>query len=260
VTALSDGLGRTVLRGLEILRAFRCERSALSNVELVRRTGLSKATVSRLTSTLIQTGHLRHASGRRGFELAAGSLGIGHAYLETSALVREVGPHLQQMAERLDVSAALAVPDGLDMVYIAYRTSSRVATLRLGVGSMLPMGSSAIGRAYLWSLPAAEQRRLLAQIRLQAGDGAAALAAGLRTSFAELDATGVCCVASAVLRDTFGFALPVRRGSQGTQMAMSCGRAASAPDLAAERRRIVPLLQQTAADVQRQLAQIDARP
>jgi len=37
----------TVERGLDVLRAFRAERAPLSNAELVRRTGLSKATVSR---------------------------------------------------------------------------------------------------------------------------------------------------------------------------------------------------------------------
>jgi DNA-binding IclR family transcriptional regulator len=180
--------------------------------------------------------------------------------LESSDLVRAVVPYLQQMAERLDVSAALAVPDGLDMVFVAYRTSARVATLRLGVGSMLPIANSAIGRAYLWGLPAAPQRSLIEQIRQHVGEQGDAVAAGLRASFAELDATGVCCVASAVLRDTFGFALPVRLGRQGICMAMSCGRAALAPDLPAERRRIVPVLRQTADDVQRGLADIDGQP
>ncbi|MGT2493933.1 helix-turn-helix domain-containing protein [Cupriavidus basilensis] len=34
-------------RGLEVLGAFRADRKALSNTEIVRRTGLSKAIVSR---------------------------------------------------------------------------------------------------------------------------------------------------------------------------------------------------------------------
>ena len=253
-------LGQTIVRGMAVLRAFRSDRSPLTNAELVRRTGLSKATVSRMTSTLVQLGYLRPAPGRRGFELAAGALGVGHAYLETSELVRVVQPYLEQLVQRLEVSAALAVPDGLDMVNIAYSASAAVATLRLGVGSMLPMAKSAIGRAYLWSLPANEQQGLLARLRQQAGEQGDAIAAGLRTSFAELEATGVCCVASAVLRDTFGFALPLRLGRQGVRLAMSCGRAACAPDLQAERRRIEPVLRQTAAEMQRDLAHVDALP
>ena len=57
----SPSVTLTVERGLEVLRAFHAERTPLSNAELVRRTGLSKATVSRLTTTLIRIGFLRRA-------------------------------------------------------------------------------------------------------------------------------------------------------------------------------------------------------
>jgi hypothetical protein len=75
---------QTVQRGLQVLRAFRSDRAALSNLELVQRTGLSKATVSRLTSTLLHLGYLRHVPGSRAFALSAAPLGIGHAYLAAS--------------------------------------------------------------------------------------------------------------------------------------------------------------------------------
>jgi DNA-binding IclR family transcriptional regulator len=250
----------TVGRGLQVLRAFRSERTAVSNAELVRRTGLSKATVSRLTTTLLQMGFLRHEPGGRSFELAAGALGMGHAFIESSDLLQAVQPFMQDLAERLEVSAALAVPDDLDMVYIAYCASHRVATLRLGVGSVLPMGLSAIGRAYLWGLPLAEQRALLARLRGQAGPQADALDAGIRASFGELDDSGTCCVWSGVLRDTYGIALPVRAGRQRVLLGLSCGRAVLRPDLAAERRRIAPMLRQAALDLQQLLSGVDGVP
>ena len=80
----SPSVTLTVERGLEVLRAFHAERTPLSNAELVRRTGLSKATVSRLTTTLIRIGFLRRAGGGRQFELGAGALSMGHAYLESN--------------------------------------------------------------------------------------------------------------------------------------------------------------------------------
>jgi DNA-binding IclR family transcriptional regulator len=66
----------TVSRGLQVLRTFRGERTALSNAQIVARSGLPKSTVSRLTSTLMRSGFLRHVAGGRQFELASGSLGI----------------------------------------------------------------------------------------------------------------------------------------------------------------------------------------
>lgn len=259
--AAADGaVMLTVGRGLQVLRAFRSERAALSNAELVRRTGLPKATVSRLTTTLLQLGFLRHETGGRCFELAAGALGMGHAFIESSALLRQVEPFMQDLAERLEVSAALAVADDLDMLYVAYRASHRVATLRLGVGSVLPMGMSAIGRAYLWGLPAVEQRALLARIKRGAGPQAAALDAAIRASFGELEDSGTCCVWAGILRDTYGIALPVRIGRQRVLMGMSCGRAALRPDLVAERRRLAPKLKQAALELQDLLRDVDGAP
>jgi DNA-binding IclR family transcriptional regulator len=158
------------------------------------------------------------------------------------------------------VSSALAVADDLDMVYIAYRAGHRVATLRLGVGSVLPMGMSAIGRAFLWGLPRAEQCALIGRMKREGGPQADALEAGIRRSFVELDEAGTCCVWGGYLRDTFGIALPVRVGRQRVLLGMSCGRASVRPDLAAEQRRIAPALKQAALELQDLLADSDGRP
>ncbi|WP_322063290.1 IclR family transcriptional regulator [Paraburkholderia sp. J63] len=244
----------TVERGLEVLRAFRSNRAPLSNAELVRRTGLSKATVSRLTSTLIQVGFLRLVPGKREFELSIGALGIGHAYLSTNDLLQSAQPLLQALADRLDVSVALGIQDGIDMLYVDYRVSRKVATLRLGVGSVLPMGTTSIGRAYLWGLPEAEQRCLIEEHKRRAGAQGDALEQAIRASFDELEATGTCAVLGGFQRSTFGVSLPVRLGREGTLMSISCGRADVDFDLEAERERIAPALKETAARLQVQLA------
>jgi IclR family transcriptional regulator, positive regulator for flagellar biogenesis len=252
---------QTVSRGLQVLRAFRSERSPLSNSDLVRRTGLSKATVSRLTSTLLQLGFLNHTPESRRFELAAGPLGMGHAFVESSGLLRQLDVPMQELADRLGGSAALAVPNDLDMLYVIYRAAPKVATLRLGAGSMLPMGMTAIGHAYLWSLPAAEQREQISRIKKHVGGSyAGSVDQGICNSFAELDSTGTCCVADGYLRDTFGFALPVRLGRDETLMALSCGRAAVRPDLAAESRRLAPALKHAAQQFQQLLLNVDGPP
>ena len=250
----------TVERGMQVLRAFRSDRAPLTNAELVRRTGLSKATVSRLTSTLLQLGFLRHVAGSREFELAAAPLGIGHAFLATNDLLQRANPFLQELADQLNVSVALAVADGLEMLYIGYRAGQRVATLRLGVGSVLPMGTAAIGHAYLWGLPAAEQKRLVAALKRSAGDQASTMERGIRESFAELESTGTCGVLGGYQRDAYGVALPVVVGRERSVMGLSCGKAVLRPDLAAERRRIAPVLKEAAARFEELLADFPGRP
>jgi len=240
----------TVERGLQVLRSFRSNRAPLSNAELVKRTGLPKATISRLTSTLLQVGFLRRVPGKREFELAAGALGIGHAYLATSELLQSAQPLMQELADRLDVSVALGVQDGIDILYAGYCVSRKVATLRLGVGSVLPMATTSIGRAYLWGLPPELRRPLIMAQKRLAGEKGDALERDIRSSFSELETLGTCAVLGGYQRGTYGVALPVRLGRQGTLMSLSCGKADVALDLQSERERIAPALKETAERLQ----------
>lgn len=250
----------TVERGLQVLRAFRSSRAPVSNAELVRRTGLSKATVSRLTTTLVQLGHLQHVQGGREFELATGPLSIGHSFIEASPLLRRVEPFMQELADRLNLSVALAVGDQLDMLYIAYRISHRIATLRLGVGSLLPMGSTSIGRAWMWGLEPALQKSHLAALKRQAGAQWSVMDLGIREGFSELESSGVCSVMSGFHRDAYGIATPVRVGFQRIPMALSCGAADMDPNLAAARKRIAPELRKAAVQLEKLLGDIDGLP
>lgn len=247
----------TVQRGLQVLRAFRSDRLPLGNSDLVRRTGLPKATVSRLTTTLVQEGYLRRAPDGRRLELTVAPLGMGHAYAASSPLVERAGPFLQALADRLEVNATLALPDGLDMLYVGYRAGRHTATLRFGVGSLVPMGQTAIGRAYLWGLPPRHRQRLLARVLAQAGPQAAAVEAGIAEAFADLDRTGLCSAFGSFRRHTFGLALPVRIGRERMLMAMSCGNVALHSNAAPEYRRIAPALLAAAPELEALLADLE---
>ncbi|MGH7461970.1 MAG: IclR family transcriptional regulator [Longimicrobiales bacterium] len=245
----SSPVTMTLERGLQVLRAFRAERVPLTNGELVRRTGLPKSTVSRLTMTLVSMGFLRRVADGPQFELASGPLGIGHAYLETSEVTRLAHPFMQQLADRLDVSVALAVPDHLDMLYVAYRTSTRIATLRLGIGSLLPMGLTAIGRAWLWGLPEDARGDYIASVIAAAGPQAEQVRKNVDTAFDDLRTTGVCMSVGEYQRNAYGIALPLRVGSAGTLMSLNCGAVELRPDMDAIRARIVPELKAAAVEL-----------
>lgn len=250
----------TLERGLQVLRAFRGERAPLTNGELARRTGLSRASVSRLTTTLIRIGFIRRVARGVEFELAGGPLGVGHAYLETNPVTRLVHPFMQQLADRLNVSVALAVPDHLDMLYIACRTSARISTLRLGVGSLLPMGVTAIGRAWLWGLPPDLQRHYIASLMEAAGPQAGQVRMGIESAFTDLRSNGVCMSLGEYQRDAYGIALPIRVGRNATLMSLNCGAVDLRPDVDAIRNRIVPELKDAAVDLMVLLRDVNTEP
>jgi DNA-binding IclR family transcriptional regulator len=247
----------TVERGMQVLRAFRSDRSLLTNAELVRRTGLSKATVSRLTSTLLQTGYLAHGTGRRGFQLGTASLGIGLSFLATSNPLATAQQIMQDLADEQELSVALGIRDGFDMLYIAERTSSKTATLRLQVGTLLPMGKTAIGHAYIWGLPEAERQPMIDALLKASGPKAAVTANSLEVSFAALASSGTCAVQDGFMHGTYGIALPIRVGHKKVVMALSCAKAGIYFNMAEEQRRIVPKLRQAATDLEKILADFD---
>ncbi|MFT3721703.1 IclR family transcriptional regulator [Pseudorhodoferax sp.] len=256
----SSTVTTTLARGLQVLRAFRATRLPLTNAELVRRTGLSRSSVSRFTNTLVNLGYLRRASGGPEFELAWGGFALGYAYAKTNPVTQLAHPLMQRLADRLDVTVALAVPDRLDMLYIGYCSSQRIATLRLDVGSLLPMGRTSVGRAWLGASPLRQRKRYLVEILQAAGPEAEALKQRIEAAFDDLRATGVCMVVNEYQRNTYGIALPVRVGRSRVLMALSCGAADPAPDVAAIRSRVVPELKSAAQELKALLRRVDAEP
>ncbi|WP_369678970.1 IclR family transcriptional regulator [Burkholderia ubonensis] len=248
----------TLDRGLQVLRAFHADRTPLTHGELASRTGLPRSAVSALTSALIDLGFIRRVAGDARFELGPNVVGIGQAYLAANPVTPLAQPFMQELADRLDACVALAVSDHLDMLYVAHRSGTRIATPRMGIGSLVPMGTTAIGRAWLCGLPDPLRRRQVAQLTEAAGPQANAIAAGIEAAFADLRATGVCLSLGENQRDAWSMALPVRVGVSKTLMALSCGAAEPQPDVDAIRRRIAPALKQAAIELATLLR--DVRP
>ncbi|KAF1039986.1 MAG: HTH-type transcriptional regulator TsaQ1/TsaQ2 [Burkholderia lata] len=239
----------TLDRGLQLLRAFHAERAPRTIRELECETGMSRSAAARLTSTLVHLGFLRRIAGSPHLELASGVFTIGHAFVETNAVTRLAGPVLQRLADRLGVCVALAVPDRLDMLYVAHRTSSRISTLRLGVGSLVPMSTTAIGRAWLWALPDHERARYMMPLLEKAGAQAVEIRNRIERAFDELRSTGVCTSVGEYQRHSYGIALPIRVGRSATPMSLACSAVDVDPDIEAIRRRIAPELRRAALEL-----------
>jgi DNA-binding IclR family transcriptional regulator len=152
-------------------------------------------------------------------------LSVGSAYLEASDVRRAALPFMEQFAARHGVSVSLALPDHLQMIYVVWCRSPDTMSLRLTAGSALPMDRTAIGRAYLWALPATEQRALMAQIRAAAGVRANKIVAGIHSAFADLDRYGYCISIAELQKNTFGIGVPLVLDDGRTILALGAGGA-----------------------------------
>lgn len=139
----------SLTRGLEILRAFTADDASLGNQDLIERTGLPKATISRLTYTLTSLGYLHYDQVLGRYSIGPATVSLGYSALSTSPVIHLARPLMQELADKTGAAVALGGRDGLEMVYLANCRSMSPVSLRLNVGSRLPIHRTAMGLAYL---------------------------------------------------------------------------------------------------------------
>ncbi|NUU04311.1 IclR family transcriptional regulator [Herbaspirillum robiniae] len=157
---------KPIERGFAVLDAFLGEAEWLANQDIALRTGLPKATVSRLAQTLTALGYLTYSEQRRKYRLAVAVLSLGFAAMVDTDVVLQARPLMQKLADDNGVFVALAGRDGLDMIFFENcHSASNSATVGLGVGEHMPMASSPVGWALLACLHENERNYLLDHMR-----------------------------------------------------------------------------------------------
>lgn len=155
-------------RGLDVLRCYQQGDVGLGNLEIAKRTGLPKPTISRLTYTLTKLGYLTYSEQHGTYQLGPGVLQLGYAMLSGLDIRERARPLMQDMANQVDATIALGARDRLDMVYLEACRGPGAVTLRIDVGSHIPLSVTSMGRALLAALPESERDYLMSHIRKKA--------------------------------------------------------------------------------------------
>lgn len=153
-------------RGLRVLQAFSVGDDVLTNVELSRRTGLPKPTISRLSHTLSRLGYLAPDPNGTGYRLQPHILTLGYPVLAGMGIRQIIRPKLQAIATEEGITAAIAARDGVHMIFVERLRAPAAAVLQQDIGTRLPIATTAIGRAYLAGLPESRRAELLDEIRI----------------------------------------------------------------------------------------------
>ncbi len=186
---------RSLERGIEILRAFRPGSEVLGNGELAERTGLSRATVTRLTQTLTGAGYLQLDRNARAYRLAPAVLSLGHAMKTGSGLLKIAAPFMRTLAENQRINVGLAAPDRDEMVYLeSIRYSRRVALRQVVSGQRVPMELTSLGRAYLATLSDTERHALLEYFSRKCGAHWPTIAKEIDWAGEQIATQGYCAV------------------------------------------------------------------
>ncbi len=181
---------------LRVLKALSAQPGATGVSELARTCGMPVSKVHRYLSSFAHAG-LVQQNGRSGtYDLGPAARELGLAAIARNDIVNAAGDHLAELPRRTGLTALLAVwSEGGPTVVRWERAASPVVT-SFGLGTTLPLLSSATGRAFLAFLPrhltdalaaielgrAAHNRALLTDIRTDGPDRLSDLVAEIRGS------------------------------------------------------------------------------
>lgn len=209
-------------RGLELLRCFTPQRPYLGNQDLSQLTGLPKATITRLTYTLVKLGYLKQSAVTNKYQLSVGVLAFGANMLSNVSINNLVTPYMEELADYAGSAVAMATRDRLMMVYLHVVQGKGQTTMRRTVGSYLPIHLSAMGRACLASMPLAEQEFILNAIRNKYPDEWLKISRALDKAFKDYEAYGYCFSLGDWHKDVNSVATALMHPSEGL-LTFNCG-------------------------------------
>jgi len=140
-----------VLNALEFL----CERDSATGLgELAQELGVSTPTAYRIMQTLVATGFARQAGVRETqYEPSFRVVELASRVLGNNDLRSALLPTLHELASQLGESVTLAVPDGMEIVFVERVTTDTKIRFYCDVGRRLPLHAGAAARAILAWLP-----------------------------------------------------------------------------------------------------------
>ncbi|MGW7073587.1 IclR family transcriptional regulator domain-containing protein [Streptomyces sp. NPDC054855] len=136
---------RPLQRGLAVLRALAVAEQARAG-DLVRATGLARSTVDRVVATLVHVGYVREQG--QELHLTPRLMELGNAYLAASGLSGEVAARTARLADELDESVSLAVPDGDGVRFVTQAARRRAMSVAFRIGDLLPAERCAPGALF----------------------------------------------------------------------------------------------------------------
>jgi DNA-binding IclR family transcriptional regulator len=202
-------------RGLELLRCFTPGETLLGNQDLAVKTGLPKATVSRLTYTLTKLGCLKKHSTSGKYQLDVGVLAFGYQLLSNLTVRTIAHPYMEELSGYANATVAMAARDRLQMVYLdavypkGIAGGSATVSMRRQVGSFLPIHLSAMGRACLCAMPLEERDVVLGRLRGRHRDAWPEIRKRLDRTFQDFAKYGFCLSIGEWMRDVNAVAVPL---------------------------------------------------
>ncbi len=215
----------TLAHGLQLLQCFTIAAPALNNKELSERTGLSKATISRLTYTLAARGLVVFDDHLRRYRLGSTALTIGYPLLASLRIRQIARARMKRLADDIGGSVSLGMRDRTRMIYVETHRGHELNAWRPDIGGAIPMLSTAMGRAWLAHVKPPQRDEVLRELQAhEPGQWRAhAPATLLEQAQDDLRRRGFCISRGDWYSDVHAVAVPVRIPQEGETLVFNCG-------------------------------------
>ena len=198
-------------RGLQVLRCFRHNEVSLTNADFAERTGLAKATVSRLTYTLCALEYLVPDARTGSYRLGAGVLKLGFGVLSALDIADVAAQEMRALRDGPNsyITVALGEAHLCDVVYVATERSREEVALTMRIGSRLPLFRSAMGRAIMVGMTDPMREALFDRARAIAPETEQEGRENYALAREEFAAKGFCSSFGEWRQDVNGIAVPL---------------------------------------------------
>lgn len=209
-------------RGLSLLDCFRTSERFLTLQELADRSGLPKATVSRLANTLQVLGYLEHSAQQGKYYLGSRVLALGFTALASMRVRQVARPFMRELADSCSASVGIGARDRHTMLYVENAASAANQNFRLNTGSRVLLATSAMGRAYYCGLNPAEREVLLSEISARDPSELGAMRDSLESGLKDYQEFGFCLSIGDWQKDVNAVGVPYRSHDGTAVLGFNC--------------------------------------
>jgi IclR family transcriptional regulator, pca regulon regulatory protein len=201
-------------RGLAILSCFTSRRPVLGIADIADELGMSRSTTHRYVITLVALGYLEQGASRK-YRLGLRVTDLGMSALNSTGLREHARAYLEELRQRSSYTVSLAVLDGPEILYVdrarSFRRGTGTGNGDVTTGSRLPVYCTATGKLLLANLPEADQRELIASLKLSKhGPNTITAKKALRGELDEVAEASFAVDDEELAKDLYAIAAPVR--------------------------------------------------
>lgn len=154
-------------RGLTILQAVATSSQPVTLGELSELLGVDRSSAFRLAQTLRRRGFLSTPAGRKDYILGSAMWTLSRQYDWSNMLVRVAHQELKALAQGLNETAHLAIREGRNALFIDSVHARHVIVVAGQTGELVPLHSTAHGKALLADFDEKELRNIFGSDPLQ---------------------------------------------------------------------------------------------